>query len=99
MIFADLHYQQHYSEIHAQLVELIEANFDQAQHGLQGDSWIWIFDGQQKVEIDTFSSMKHQVKSAAPGCPLVDTVIAVLSTRYRLERYQDPQLEAHEEAR
>ena len=97
MIFAELEYEPHYSELHAELVELLEANFTESQHGPQGDSWIWIFDGDEKVAIDTFSSMEHQVKSDSKEGRLARQVLAVLGEHYQVNEYAEPELEPHED--
>ncbi|RDE18957.1 hypothetical protein DV711_15220 [Motiliproteus coralliicola] len=97
MLYAELDYPEHYSYCHEPLVELLEAHFDQVQSGLQGDSWIWIFDGDDKVALDSFSSMKHQLKSSAPNSRLIPKVLAVLQTRYSVKLIEPPELEAHEE--
>ena len=97
MIFAELKYEQDYAAIHHELVGYLQSNFSNIQHGLQGDSWIWIFLGDEKVAIDTFSSMKHQVKSGNPESDLIEQVIASLSEKYELARYDDPELEPHED--
>ena len=97
MIYADLDYAPHYSDLHAELVELIEANFAETQHGLQGDSWIWIFEDGEKVAIDSFSSMKHQVKSDSREGRLARNVIALLAQHYRVIEYAQPELEPHED--
>jgi len=81
MVFAELQYDQHYSELHSSLVELIESNFENIEHGLQGDSWIWILEKGEKVAIDTFSSMKHQVKSDASNKDFANRVIETLLER------------------
>ena len=96
MIFAELEYPEHYLDIHDVLVEYLQANFENVQHGHQGDSWIWITEGNQKVEVDTFSSMKHQIKSARDG-NLVQLVMAKLSGKYKLKVYETPELEGHED--
>ena len=97
MIFGEMQYEQDYSEFHSELLEFVDLNFREIKHGLQGDSWIWIFEGDEKVEIDTFYSMKHQIKSASPARHLVRKVINVLSTRYDITVYEEPELEPHEE--
>ena len=97
MIYADLDYEPHYSDLHAELVELFEANFSETQHGLQGDSWIWIFEGGEKVAVDSFSSMKHQVKSDSREGRLAGKVIALLARHYRVIEYPVPQPEPHED--
>ncbi len=96
MIYAEIQYEQHYSKIHSELVEFLESNFSDLQHGLQGDSWIWVFKNNEKVEIDTFYSMKHQIKSSSPGRLLVQEVIDSLSSKYDLLVFEDPKLEPHE---
>jgi hypothetical protein len=53
MIFAEMEYQKHYSDFHAELLAFIGRHFSQVQAGLQGDSWIWILDGEEKRVIET----------------------------------------------
>ena len=55
------------------------------------------FDGEVKVAIDTFSSMKHQVKSEKPGRH-VQKVIEALQLKYKVKVYERPELEGHEDA-
>ena len=97
MIFAELQYEQDYSDVHFELVEFMKNKFPEIQYGLQGDSWIWVFHGDEKVAIDTFSSMKHQVKSESSKGDLVKLVIATLSDRYTLTEYDEPELEPNED--
>ncbi|MGY6275726.1 hypothetical protein [Methylomonas sp. MgM2] len=96
MIFAELEYPEHYSDFHDELVEFIQSIFPDIQYGHQGDSWIWITDGKDKVEIDTFTSMKHQIKSAHNGL-LVQKVMGVLSAKYKVRVFEIPEPEAHED--
>lgn len=96
MIFAELEYQPTYSSFHPELRDFLSAHFSQVESGLQGDSWIWILDDGERVEIDTFSSMKHQIKSAKPG-QHVQRVIDTLKQNYKVNVYQEPQMEAHED--
>ena len=97
MIYAELQYEAHYSEVHQELVAVLQSEFPHLESGLQGDSWIWIFEDNEKVAIDSFSSMKHQIKSSSPRARLVYRVIEMLGARYRLEIFQNPLLEPHEE--
>lgn len=97
MIFAELQYKQHYSEIHFELVEYLKSKFPNIEHGLQGDSWIWIFAGDEKVAVDSFSSMKHQVKSEHLNSSLIKEVIRTLSERYELTELDEPALEPDDE--
>lgn len=97
MIFAEMTYPQDYADIHAPLLACISAHFARVESGLQGDSWIWVFSGESKVAIDTFSSMKHQIKSDK-AAPLVQQVIETIKRRYEVRVYETPELEGHEEA-
>ena len=97
MIFAELQYEQDYSEIHSELVGYLQSKFPNLEHGLQGDSWIWIFAGNEKVAVDTFSSMKHQVKSERLNSSLTKEVIGALAERYKLTELDEPELEPHED--
>ena len=97
MIFAELEYKQDYWDVHDELLAYISGSFCKVQSGHQGDSWIWVFDGESKVEIDTFSSMKHQVKCADKESQLVQEVIRLLSKKYQLRLLEKPESEPHEE--
>ena len=96
MIFAEMEYESEYGDFHEELHTYLTENFSKIESGVQGDSWFWIFDGGEKVAIDTFTSMKHQVKSETPG-PHVQRVLDVLSRKYGLKLYEEPECEAHEE--
>lgn len=96
MIFAEMLYSKDYWDIHEELVGYLMANFPEIQHGHQCDSWIWITDGNEKVAVDTFTAMRHQIKSAHDGA-LLQKVMATLSAEYPLRVYETPELEAHEE--
>ena len=96
MIFAELEYEQDYSEFHSELVGFIEASFSNVEHGLQGDSWIWVFENEDKVAIDTFSSMKHQVKAPSSESSLLEKVLKHIGSKYTLNVYAEPEYEGHE---
>ena len=90
-----MRYEEHYSDFHPELLSFVDAHFSQVQSGLQGDFWIWILDGGEKVAIDTFTSMRHQVKSASAGTH-VQRVVETLLTRFKMKVYDQPEPEADE---
>jgi hypothetical protein len=96
MIFAEMIYESEYGAVHSELLAHLLMSFKRVQSGLQGDSWLWIDDGVERVQIDTFTAMKHQVKSSKAG-PHVQAVIDVLINKYKLRIYEQPELEAHED--
>lgn len=95
MIFAEMEYPDDYWDLHDELKVYLSGHFERIESGLQSDSWVWIFDGDEKVVLDTFSSMKHQVKAVGPT-PLVQRVIGVLQLKYRVNAYPEAVLEEHE---
>ena len=95
MVFAEFAYDEHYSDVHAELLAYVMRHFSSVESGLQGDSWIWILDGGDKVSIDTFTSMKHQIKSPSAGAH-VQRVIDTLRREFQLHVHREPQPEAHE---
>jgi hypothetical protein len=96
MVFAEMIYESEYEAVHHELCSHLLRSFKHVESGLQGDSWIWIHDGAERVAIDTFTAMKHQVKSPKTG-PHVQAVIEVLLKKYKLRIYEQPELEAHED--
>ena len=88
-IFAEMRYSEEYTDVHSDIVALMNIYFTDIMSGLQGDSWVWITDGNEKVAIDTFSSMKHQVKSCSAG-QHVQKVIDALRVKYDVHVFDSP---------
>lgn len=96
MIFGEIEYPGCYEDFHDELLAFVLERFAEVESGLQGDSWIWITDGGEKVALDTFSSMKHQVKSPKPGRH-VENIINAIKEKYKIKVYDEPELEAYED--
>ena len=97
MVIAELRYEGHYSDFHDAIVECLIAEFPDLQHGHQGDSWIWIGEAPDKVEIDTFYSMMHQVKAADRQNPVLSRVLDRLQSCFTLEIFANPVKEPQED--
>ena len=95
MIFAEIQYDEPYDDLHAPLVALLGQHFGRVEAGLQGDSWIWFIEHGEKVSVDTFTSMHHQVKCSRV-CGLVEQVLSVLGRRHGLRLLDPPVIEGHE---
>jgi hypothetical protein len=95
MVFAALDYPDRYEDKHAEIVTFLSARFPRVESGLQCDSWIWVYIQDDKIEIDTFYSTKHWIKSSRPG-PHVDAVIQALRGAFTVLTYPTPELEPHE---
>ena len=96
MIFAEMEYLGEYWDFHEELEGFLCNHFSHVKSGMQLDSWFWIFDDDEKVALDTFSSTKHQVKSAKAGAH-VEHVISILRSKYAVRVYSEPELEGHED--
>ncbi|MBU2714136.1 hypothetical protein [Zooshikella harenae] len=97
MIFAEIKYDDHYEDFHVPLLKYVRNNFKHVDSGLQSDSWIWVYEEGNKVAIDTFSSVNHQIKSDKQDNPLIQKVISILQKKYNVIVYSEPELEYHEE--
>ncbi len=96
MIFAELEYPGRYEDFYDELLAFVRTKFAEVESGLQGDSYIWIMDGEEKVALDTFSSMKHQVKSPKPGRHL-EIAINAIKGKYIIKIFGEPELEADDD--
>lgn len=57
VIFAELN-RDHFDEI----LQSLMGQFKNVQSGRQGDDWIWLQLGEDRIEIDSFYSMELEVK-------------------------------------
>lgn len=95
LIFAEIEYEEEYWFMHEGLVSILEQSFCQIDCGLETDSWIWISHGGEKVAIDSFMSMRHQVQSASSGVH-IQAVLEVLHRRFQLTIFDPLIPEGHE---
>ena len=96
MIFAEMIYDACYEDVHPKLHAFLVEHFSNVESGLQGDSYFWVKDGEERVAIDTFTSMRHQIKSSRAGTH-VQNVLEKLATIYEMKVYAQPVLEGHED--
>ena len=97
MIFGEIIHDEHYYDVFPELIELIRSEFNEVESGVQGDAWIWIFENNEKVVIDSFTSMRFQFKSDRSGGILLEKVLSVLQKKYKLYLYQEPEIEGYED--
>lgn len=91
MIFGEIVHEEHYEDVFPALLGVISATFAHVDSGVQGDAWIWIFENDEKVSLDTFSSMQFQLKAKQEGGILLGKVISVLERKYKLCIYTTPE--------
>ncbi len=96
MIFAEIHTDRSYYELYPELLSYITETYSNVESGVQGDAYIWIFLNDEKVALDTFSSMQFQVKAGRNGGVLVESVINYLKKKYSISAYNPPLFDPHE---
>ena len=97
MVIAELRYEGHYDDQHRAIVACLVKEFPDLQNGHQGDSWIWIGEENNRISIDTFYSMTHQVKAADPDNPLLGQVLRQLQSVFEVEILDIPLPEPQED--
>ena len=91
MIYGEIISDQDYYSQYPVLLEFLEKHFENVEAGVQGDAWIWINEGKEKVMLDTFTSMRFQIKSKKVGGSLIEKVISVLKKNFDLYIYNEPE--------
>ena len=96
MIYATLDYKGEFERQHRLLHKILANNFAEVQEGLQCDSWISVQENGEEVWVDSFTSMKHEVKAKVRNSELAIKVIKVLEKMYDVTVHDPPEFEGHE---
>jgi len=95
MIYGEIETDKSYYDFYDELLAYVKKNFKDVESGLQGDAYIWIKKLDEKVALDTFTSMRFEIKSIENGT-LAQDVIKTLQRQYPISLYTKPESEAHE---
>ena len=85
VIFAELN-RDHFDEILQTLTE----HFENIQSGRQGDDWIWVHLGDDKIEIDSFYSMELEVKGKYRYIEIAEQIIQRMKDNWILHVFDPP---------
>jgi hypothetical protein len=96
MIFGEIETSESYYDFYGELLEFTKRHFKNVESGLQGDAYIWITNEGEKVSLDTFSSMRFQIKADVASGSLVKEVINAVKAQYPVQIYCEPIPEGHE---
>ena len=88
VVFAELN-RDNFDEI----LQTLQSHFEHVEHGRQGDDWIWIHLGDEKIEIDSFFSMNLEIKGKLGHLPVVRQILAQLQTEFILKVFDPPKLD------
>jgi hypothetical protein len=88
VIFAELH-RDHFDEILRSLM----VQFKNIQSGRQGDDWIWIHLGDDKIKIDSFYSMQLEVKGKRKHYTVAMQLIQNLEKDWIVQVFDPPKVD------
>ena len=97
MIIGEIESSDGYHDLYDKLLEFMKIHFRNVESGSQGDAYIWITNKTEKVSLDTFSSIRFQIKADASSSSLVKLVVNTLKKQYTVQLYPEPISESHEE--
>jgi hypothetical protein len=88
VIFAELD-RDRFDEI----VQALTSQFEDIEHGRQGDDWIWIHLGDDKIEIDSFFSMNLEVLGKYKHLPIISQILQGFKTGWILKVFNPPKID------
>lgn len=88
VIFAELN-RNHFDEI----LQTLSEQFKNIQSGRQGDDWIWIHLGEDRIEIDSFYSMELEVKGKRKHHTTAMQIIQKMEKSWIIQVYDPPKVD------
>lgn len=88
VIFAELD-RDRFDEI----LHTLKGRFENIEYGRQGDDYIWIYLGDDKLEIDSFYSMNLEVKGRTGHLPAARQILAQLQADCILVIFDPPKID------
>jgi len=88
VIFAELN-RDHFDEI----LQTLSESFKSIQSGRQGDDWIWIHFGEDRIEIDSFYSMELEVKGKYKYIAEAKQIIQSMKSELILQIFDPPKID------
>lgn len=91
-VFAVIEHSQSYYAFYNELLDYIKTHFSDVKSGVQGDVYIWIRQGEEKVSVDTFSAMQFEIKSDKKSA-LLQAVIDTIQKKYPVRLCDIPEIQ------
>lgn len=76
-----------------EILQSLQEQFETIEYGRQGDDWIWIHVGEDKIEIDSFYSMNLEVKGKSEYTPVVRQILQELKDDWILQVFDPPKID------
>jgi len=88
VIFAEL-YRDNFDDI----LQTLRRHFEYVEFGRQGDDWIWIQVGDNRIEIDSFYSMEMEVKGKYELLPVINGIIQQMEVSWVVRIFDPPRID------
>ena len=88
VIFAELD-REKFEDICDRLAQ----HFQNIQSGREGDDWIWLHVGDEKIEIDSFYSERLEVKGRRKDYNTVQNLLGLIEKEWILRRFNPPKID------
>ena len=75
------------------ILQTLMSHFENIEYGRQGDDWIWIPIGDDKIEIDSFYSMNLEVKGKYERLSFVRQILQELRDDWILQVFNPPKID------
>lgn len=76
-----------------EILQTLKEHFEQIQSGRQGDDWIWIHLGEDKIEIDSFYSMQLEIKGKYKHLTVAAQIIQHMDRDWILQVFDPPKID------
>jgi hypothetical protein len=88
VIFAELK-RNYFDDIRQE----VENRYTNVQYGSQGDDWIWLHYGDDKIEIDSFYSMELEMKGLKDKQDFADEILSWMKPEWIIARFEPPKID------
>lgn len=76
-----------------EILQTLMGHFENIENGRQGDDWIWIHLGEDKIEIDSFYSMELEIKGKYKLLSVVNRIIQQLEDVWIIQVFDPPKID------
>lgn len=76
-----------------EILYALKEHFEDIQSGRQGDDWIWIHLGEDKIEIDSFYSMELEVKGKYKHLEIAKQILQNMENDWIIQEFDPPKID------
>jgi hypothetical protein len=76
-----------------EILHTLTEHFEHIQSGRQGDDWIWIHLGEDKIEIDSFYSMSLEIKGKYKYLEIAERILQNMKKDWIIQVFDPPKID------